>query len=355
MMYLNSLIYSLWFHTLKIPSGVKIDLLEEGVVPSEIWEYGVTDFLRLGLNIIKSDEIIKNKTLEPCKAIEEYIEKENISYIMYNNPTYPAQLKNIHNPPIGLFVKGEIPETFKSIGIVGARNASQYGKTAAYKLAYELGTYGITVISGMARGVDSSAHKGTIDGKGKTIAVMGSGFKNLYPKENTKLYETIIDNGCVITEFIPEELPLPAHFPMRNRIISGLSRFTIVVEAGDRSGSLTTANLALEQGKDVFAVPGNIFSPNSFGTNRLIKDGAKIITNVQDVLEEFGEVEKSTILYDMDSREKKVLDILKSGAATLDFIIEEFRESADQALSVIGKLECSGIIKRVYGNYYIIA
>lgn len=355
MSYVDRLFYDIWFHNSKIPSNIKINLLNEGIDPEVIWGYKAIDFMELGLNMSKVDDILRDRNDKSFEEIEEYLAKENITYIMYNDSLYPIQLKNIQNPPIGLFVKGEIPQTLNSIGIVGARRASQYGKTTAYKLAYELSGYGITIISGMARGVDASSHSGTIDGKGKTIAVMGSGFKNIYPQENIKLYEAIINNGCVITEFMPDELPFPVHFPMRNRIISGLSTYILVVEAGDKSGSLTTANLALEQGKDVFAVPGNIFSPNSVGTNKLIRDGAKIITNVQDILVEFGENIKNTFYDELDNKEKKLLSILNNGAATLELIIEECQESSDKVLSIIGKLECMGIIKRVYGNYYIIA
>lgn len=346
--------YNLWFHDLKLPGTVKIDLINEGIDAEELWDYDIQNFMRIGINLIKSEEIIKTKNIDKYDKICEYLEKDKIRFIMYNDGLYPESLKNILNPPTGLFIKGNIPKIDDSIAIIGARKASEYGKTVAYKFSYELASRGITVISGMARGIDSCSHKGCIDARGSTVGVMGSGFKNIYPKENKSLLEEIIEKGCVITEYMPDEMPLPAYFPMRNRILSGLSRFVLVVEAGDKSGSLITASLALEQGKDVFAVPGNIFSPNSVGTNKLIRDGAKIIIGINDILEEYNEVFKQNIIDNLGEIERRVIGLLKNGAISLEYIMEEFQYGTEKILAALSKLECIGIIRRVYGNYYII-
>ncbi len=202
---------------------------------------------------------------------------------------YPKALLNISNPPENLFVLGneKILDNF-GIAIVGSRKCTKYGEEIAKSLAYNLSKHNVNVISGMAKGIDSAAHIGTIIGKGKTIAVLGSGFKHIYPKENMELLKDIINSGgAVITEYEEDTLPKPENFPKRNRIISALSQGVVVVEAGKRSGSLITAEIALEEGKEVFAVPGNIISKTSKGTNELIKDGAKLVENVRDILEEY--------------------------------------------------------------------
>ena len=202
---------------------------------------------------------------------------------------YPKNLLNVYNPPKKLYVLGDekILNEF-SIAIVGSRTPSKYGENIAKSLAYNLAKHNVSVISGMAKGIDSFAHIGCIFGRGKTIAVLGGGFNHIYPKENVKLLNDIIGSGgAIVTEYEENARPLPQNFPKRNRIIAGLSSGVVVVEAKERSGSLITADLALDQGKEVFAVPGNITSKLSKGTNELIKEGAKIVTNVFDILEEF--------------------------------------------------------------------
>lgn len=202
---------------------------------------------------------------------------------------YPKALLNIYEPPKRLYVMGD--ETILNdfaIAMVGSRRPTKYGIETAKALAYNLAKCNINVISGMAKGIDTSAHIGTIMGKGKTIAVLGSGFNNIYPKENIELYKRIIaSGGAVITEYEKDVPPNKENFPRRNRIISALSKGVVVVEAAKRSGSLITAEIALEEGKEVFAVPGNINSKTSKGTNSLIKDGAKLVENVMDILEEY--------------------------------------------------------------------
>ena len=209
--------------------------------------------------------------------------------IYKDDKAYPKMLQKINEPPKKLFVLGDerILNGF-CIGIVGSRRCTKYGEDIAKSLAFNLAKYNVNIVSGMARGIDSVAHIGTIMGNGKTIAVLGSGFNHIYPKENIGLLKDIINSGgAVITEYEADVLPIPENFPKRNRIISGLSKGIVVVEAGKRSGSLITAELALEQGKEVFAVPGNVTSKMSKGTNELIKDGAKLVENVKDILEEF--------------------------------------------------------------------
>ncbi|MFH0827807.1 MAG: DNA-processing protein DprA [Candidatus Omnitrophota bacterium] len=215
-------------------------------------------------------------------------EKHNFKILSLENPEYPRNLKFINDPPIILYVKGSLlPEDSLGIAIVGSRRASFYGLTNAEKFARDLTASGFTVISGMARGIDTHAHQGALKSGGRTIAVIGSGLRNIYPQENKGLVEEIAAHGAVISEFPVNAGPLKQNFPRRNRVISGLSLGVLVVEACRNSGALITADFALEQGRDVFAIPGKIDSPFSCGTNELIKQGAKLTASIEDILEEF--------------------------------------------------------------------
>ena len=202
---------------------------------------------------------------------------------------YPKKLNEIYSRPAKIYLMGNEEILNKpSIAIIGCREASDYGKKMAFEFAYKLASKGIVIVSGLARGIDSCAHLGAVKAKGQTIAVLGSGLNNIYPKENLKLSQEIIrQNGAIISEYEPNAKPLKMHFPARNRIISGLSNGVLVVEAKEKSGTMITVDFALEQGRDVFALPGNITSMNSYGTNELIKQGAKLVTNVDEILDEF--------------------------------------------------------------------
>ena len=212
-----------------------------------------------------------------------------IEEIYLSNEKYPKRLKEIYNPPKKIYVLGNV-EILNDIGIaiVGARKATEYGKKVALKLSEDLSKRKIVIISGLAKGIDSYAHIGTLNVQnGRTIAVLGSGIKEIYPKENIELARQIVRNGgCLISEYSPDEKPNKINFPERNRIISALSKGVIVVEASEKSGALITADLALEQGREVFSVPGDIYSRTSVGTNKLIQQGAKLVTSFEDVLEE---------------------------------------------------------------------
>ena len=217
-----------------------------------------------------------------------YIKKNNIKVISINDKEYPESLKRIYDPPIVLYANGNLNLlNNKSIAIVGCRLCSVYGKIITKKLAYNLSEKNITIISGMARGIDTYAHIGALEAKGRTIAVLGSGIDVIYPKENERLYYEIIrNNGLILSEYIVGTKPIPMNFPRRNRIISALANGVLVTEAKIRSGSFITVDFALEQGKEIFSVPGNINSANSEGTNSLIKQGAKLVTCVEDILDE---------------------------------------------------------------------
>jgi DNA processing protein len=351
---MDELFYKLWFTGLKMKDALKLELINSGISPEMLFHMDEREYVSLGINLIEAQDIKNYKIAKACEETCEYINKEDIKILMYTDQDYPEQLRNIYDPPPALFVKGTLIGFDNCLAVVGARKASDYGKSAAYKLSMELAVRGITIISGLARGIDSCAHQGCLDGEGTTAAVMGSGFKHVYPTQNKRLFEEICSNGCVISEYLPDMPPYAGNFPRRNRIISGISKGVIIVEAGEKSGSLITARLALEQGRDVFAVPGNIFSPSSQGTNSLIKDGAKPVTCVGDILEEYGVVSVEMKGFQMDERENSVYEVIKGGGGTIDGLSVMLpKMKIEELLAVLSTLECKGAVKRVYGGYYI--
>ncbi len=209
--------------------------------------------------------------------------------VWLTEPDYPALLKQIHDPPRRLFIDGRLPGG-AMIAIVGSRRATPYGQRVARRLGRELSAAGVVVVSGLARGIDAAAHIGALEGPTPTVAVMATGLDRIYPPEHQELAQRIRANGALVTEAEPGTLPLPGYFPVRNRIISGLSLGVVVVEAAARSGALVTARMALEQGREVFCVPGSIDNPLAAGAHRLLKDGAKLVETVEDVLDEFPEL-----------------------------------------------------------------
>lgn len=329
------------------------------------------------------------KELDLCKNL-------GIKIISLNDKEYPENLKNIYGPPLCLYVKGELlPSDKLSLAIVGSRRASFYGLSCAEKFSYELADLGITIISGLARGIDTYAHKGALKARGRTLAVLGSGLNCVYPPENKRLSEDIAKIGAVISEFPFNTQPLAQNFPRRNRIISGLSLAVIVVEAARNSGALITSDFALEQGRDVFAVPGEVSSATSFGTNQLIKQGAKLIDSVEDILEElkpelkeftkaqtltysverlprqrrgiadrkadlcakrsFASAQKSASICEnkLSDEERLVYNLLTDTPRYVDDIIEEVGLGSAKIMSILLKLEINRLIRQLPGKMFI--
>ena len=240
-----------------------------------------------------SDKIVQNmqkaKDAKLLEKYEKYILKNDIKIINISDDNYPVKLKNIYAPPITIFAKGDISLlNSKSIAIVGSREPSKYGIYVAEKFSKELSKEGIAIVSGLAKGIDTFAHVGALSSFGKTIAVLGSGIDVVYPKENAKYYREISEKGLIISEYIVGTAPESKNFPQRNRIISGLSDGVLVVEARKNSGTMITTDFALEQGKELYVIPGNITSNLSAGTNNLIKEGAKLVTDVYEILEDLN-------------------------------------------------------------------
>lgn len=263
-------------------------LLDIYKTPEEISKLSKKELEQLEVEEQMIQEMTNSNYRRIVKAYMLYMKEKNIQILTIKDEDYPYLLKQIYDPPSVIYIMGNKKILSQNgIAIVGSRNCSLYGQKIAKYLSYQLAKKGIHIISGLARGIDTFSHIGTLQAKGKTIAVLGSGLDVIYPPENEKLAEKIVESGgCLVSEYIVGTKPLGEHFPARNRIISGLASGVVVVEASEKSGSLITVDFALEQGKNVYAVPGNINSPNSLGTNSLIKQGAKIVTNVEDILED---------------------------------------------------------------------
>lgn len=296
---MNNLKFWLWLTLTGHPATMRnVTVLSHFKTPENVFTAKRKDYEKVEGLRLNDIDVFCNKSLDEAEKVLEYCANNNIRIITVFDKEYPSRLKFISPLPLVLYVKGQIPNSTNniSISIVGTRDFSAYGATAAEKIAFELAKCGVVVVSGMAKGIDSIAHKATLKAGGKTIAVLGSGVDFIYPYENKSLYEEIIASGAVISEFPPKTKPEAGNFPIRNRIISGISQGTVIVESGERGGSMITARLALEQGRDVFAVPGMINSSQSVGTNELIKQGAKLVTTAADILEEYVDINSYKVI-----------------------------------------------------------
>lgn len=285
--------YWIWLSRLgnEIEPIVLKKLLDEYKMPDKIWKLTKTKLKKFEIKQEHVDVILNKKYKENLEVYEKYLLENNIEILTIYDKFYPEKLKHIYDPPIVLYLKGDknILNNL-SLAIIGSRNCSFYGMQVAKDIAKNLSKYEINITSGLARGIDASAHIGSLSGNGKTVAVLGTGLDTIYPAENKELANKIIKTGgAIISEFIVGSAIKKTNFPKRNRIISGMSDGVLVVEAAKQSGTFITVDYALEQGKTVYAVPGNITSINSYGTNELIKDGAKMVTNLKDILEDFVE------------------------------------------------------------------
>jgi len=286
------------------------------------------------------------------------------SVITQESPSYPRPLREIHAPPIVLYVWGELQERdHHAIAIIGARRTTHYGMESAKKLAYQVAYAGLTVISGLARGIDTAAHQGALAAKGRTIAVIGSGLAKLYPPENAALAEKIRNgNGAIVSEFSMEIEPDRQTFPMRNRIISGWSHGILVVEAGLNSGALITAAQALEQGRSVYAVPGHINAPSAMGSNRLIQQGAKLVMDASDILEDLQVLLPETkpsaqaaarALPPLSTEERRVYDAIDATETSIDDIAAKSELPSAAVSSTLLQLELKRLVKQLPGKYFV--
>jgi len=300
-------------------------------------------------------------------ALEKTLEKlrgDGVSLAYHGGPGYPAALNTLgEDAPVMLYLRGEVREDDRfALAVVGSRDASTYGRNITEKVCSELGSLGFTIVSGLARGIDTAAHRGCLGAGGRGIAVLGTGIDLVYPRENRWLMEKMSSAGAVISEFPPGTPPLQMNFPIRNRLISGLSLGVLVVEAAARSGSLITARHALEQGKEVFAIPGNISSETSRGANELIKQGAKVVTDASDIVEDlapqlrgFVRAMKKKEEVPVSPEEKALCDVMSGEPVHIDDLSRQSGMPAAKALAVLLGLELKGIVKQAEGKRFYLA
>lgn len=310
---------------------------------------------------VVADLIQKRDTLVPEQVLAK-LTRAGIKFIFSDEPVYPPLLKEIYDPPKVLYFKGESALfQLPMVAVVGARKASPYGLAVAEKFGRELAEAGICVVSGMARGIDTAAHRGALSVNGPTVAVLGCGVDVVYPAENRRLMSEIADRGLVISEFPPGTGPAAGNFPVRNRIISGLAKGVVIIEAAEKSGSLITADCALEQGRDVFAVPGQISNPLNKGAHRLIKHGAKLVEDLSDILDELGtcsscpdnKISGNLNKINLTVEEKTLYNVISDEPVCSETLIEQSGLGPAQVISMLLILELRGLIRQLPGERYI--
>jgi DNA processing protein len=305
-------------------------------------------------------EKIRSVASEPVDRELLALDKINARVVTSRDGEYPQNLRQIYDPPPVLFVRGSICEADRfAVGVVGTRVPSEYGRSLTMKISGELAKRGLCVVSGGARGIDTSAHTAALQTEGRTIAVLGCGIDVVYPYENRGLFKKIAETGAVISEFVPGTKPDAWRFPARNRLISGLSLGILVVESKARGGAMITATIAAEQGRDVWAIPGATDSVTSEGPHRLIKEGAKLIESASDILEELGieteksEREKPSLPANLTPEQITILELLSLHPKHVDDIIQESGLAASSASSNLTLLEMLSLVRRVPGNAYV--
>lgn len=324
--------------------------------PKKAWDADLREYVKLSIpeNVLEKLKE-KRESLEPEKYFED-IKSLGISIKTIFDETYPSLLKEIYDPPVVLYYKGNIDDLKKTIAVVGTRKITGYGKFVTEKLTQDLVKAGFIVVSGLARGVDSIAHKTTVDEGGRTIAVLGGGIRKIFPPENITLSKKIIESdGAIISEYPPDYPHLAGNFPSRNRIIAGLCIATLITEAAKDSGSLITARLALEQGREVFSVPGPITSNVSAGTAYLIKEGANLTVSAEDILETLGYENTQTSPEDLSKvseSDRKILEVLQNETKHIDEIARDLKRSIADVSASLLKMEILKLVKNLGGGNY---
>ena len=327
----------------------------------EAWHADAHELKAAGLDRRALGNLMTTRSKISLDEEMEKIERQGARVLTWDDPAYPSRLLNIYDPPPVLYVKGELLEEDQwAVAVVGTRGATVYGKEATRRIAGGLARNGLTIVSGLARGIDSEAHRAALDAGGRTIAVLGSGVDIIYPAEGRGLAQTVVERGALVSEYAMGTRPEAGNFPPRNRIISGLSLGVVIVEAGERSGALITADYALEQGREVFAVPGNIFRKKSLGTNKLIQQGAKPVLSVEDILEELNltmvsqQAEVRAIVPENET-EAALLEYITADPVHVDEIGQKSGLPIAQVSSTLALMELKGMVRQVGGMNYVLA
>jgi DNA processing protein len=327
----------------------------------DAWEAPQGELKQAGLDSRSIAAVAARRPEISPDAEMERLERHKVTVLVHEDPCYPAKLREIYDYPPVLYVRGNLPaEDEPGLAIVGTRRPTIYGRQVTEEIVADLARSGITIVSGLARGVDSVAHRAALDAGGRTVAVFACGLDIVYPGENTRLAQTIMERGALVSEHPLGVKPKPESFPMRNRIMSGLSLGVLVVEAGEKSGALITAQQAVEQNREVFAIPGSILSPASQGSNRLIQEGAKLVRNYTDILQELNlaivvRQAKMREFSPGDEVESAVLTQLSSEPNHIDEICRRSGLAMPEVSSTLAVLELKGIARQVGGMHYVLA
>lgn len=323
------------------------------------WHAPIHQLQQAGLDRRSLESLLAARQSLDLAAEWERVQRAGIQVITWDDPNYPENLRHVDNPPPVLYVRGDIvPADIWAVGIVGTRRASTYGREVAFQLARQLAQAGVTVVSGLALGIDTVAHKAALEVEGRTLAVLGSGVDQIYPPENRTLARGIEKQGAVISEYALGTRPDAGNFPPRNRIISGLSKGVIIVEAGTRSGALITARFAADQGREVFAVPGSILHPGSAGCNALIQDGATPVLSVNDVLDQLNltrvpQRKEAQQLAPGDADEASILQLLGADPMHIDDILRRAPLPQTQVTGLLTIMELKGLVRQVGVQNYV--
>lgn len=360
-MEIEQLKYWLAFNRVRGIGRARFKLLESYFGAMEAaWSASGAELRAAGLDGGAIRSVIEDRQKVEPDAEAERLLKSGVKALTWHDDEYPARLKEIYDLPPLIYVKGSLlPDDERSIAVVGTRNPSPYGLQVTEQLVYDIASAAVTVVSGLARGVDGVAHCAALDAGQRTIAVLGSGLDIIYPWEHTKLSERIVENGALVSEHALGARPNARNFPRRNRIMSGMTLGTLVIEAGSRSGALITARQALEENREVFAVPGNIYSRNSAGTNRLIRESAaKLVMTCEDVLEELnlsvvGQQIEMAALFPEDENEAELLRYITFDPVHVDEVCRSSGKSAPDVSSALAMMELKGLVKQVGGMNYV--
>ena len=353
-------LYWYWFcGKVMLPIKKQKELMDIFIHPKELYKIN-PDIIKESLTELEYQRFLTSRDETVIRSGYDSLRKDEIRFITSKEAAYPNRLRKIYDAPYGIFQKGQpYEEKELSIAIVGSRYPTTYGLEITKIFAKELAEAGVQIISGLARGVDGAAHRAIIEKRGQAVGVLGCGIDLIYPKQNFQLFYEMYENQTVISEYPPGSEPLKWHFPERNRIISGLSDGILVTEAKERSGSLITADCGLDQNKEVFAVPGMITEKHSKGCHGLIKQGAKLVENVDDILTEFSEFtgfsRKFPKLHakSLAMAEKRVYDMLSLKPKHIDDILSESTYSYEEVIKALFQLEAKGYIKQTHQNLYI--
>ena len=325
------------------------------------WKADARALAKAGLDRLAIHNLVRLRDQLDLEAEMDKLARHQVTALTWEDEAYPSLLKEIYAPPPVLYVRGQLlPDDEWAVGLVGTRRATVYGKQVARMLGQDLARSRVTVVSGLARGIDAVAHQAALDAGGRTIAVMACGLDRIYPPEHRNMAHAIMERGALVSDYPLGTPPEAANFPPRNRIISGLSLGIVVIEAGRKSGALITASFAEEQGREVLAVPGNIVSRTSIGCNRLIHDGAKMVLDIEDILEELNltmvehQAEARAIL-PADKTEARLIDLVSDAPVHVDEICRQSQLPIHQVSSALAMMELKGMVRQVGGMNYILA